>query len=123
VYYTAQPPYALLVIGLLVSLTSGAAFYATLTESAKLWSSKSSEYDISRLQGPKLLFPFVGIFAGACVFLSSGLAVFGFPTTIAYLISLPVTLLVSGLVWYQLGQVLIQLQQGGSQALDLDSWG
>jgi len=123
VYYTAQPPYALLIIGLLVSLTSGAAFYATLTESAKLWSSQSSKYDITRLQGPKLLFPFTGIFAGACVFLSSGLAVFGFPTAIAYLISLPVTLFVSGLVWSQLGQVLIQLQQGGSKALDLDSWG
>ncbi|MBP0015263.1 MAG: hypothetical protein J7545_23135 [Roseofilum sp. SBFL] len=122
-YYTAQPPYALLIIGLLVSLTSGAAFYATLTESAKLWSSQSSKYDITRLQGPKLLFPFTGIFAGACVFLSSGLAVFGFPTAIAYLISLPVTLFVSGLVWSQLGQVLIQLQQGGSKALDLDSWG
>ncbi|HBQ97917.1 MULTISPECIES: hypothetical protein [unclassified Roseofilum] len=122
-YYTAQPPYALLIIGLLVSLTSGTAFYATLTESAKLWSSQSSKYDITQLQGPKLLFPFTGIFAGACVFLSSGLAVFGFPTAIAYLISLPVTLFVSGLVWSQLGQVLIQLQQGGSKALDLDSWG
>ena len=93
-----------------------------LTRSAQRWSKDTDAEDITKLQGPALLFPFAGIFGGACVFLSSGLGIFGFPPSLAYLISLPISLFVSGLVWYQLGQVLIQLQEGGSKALDLDSW-
>jgi hypothetical protein len=41
---------------------------------------------------------------------------------IAFGISFLLTLLTGVLVWTQLGQILIQLEQGGSKALDLDSF-
>jgi hypothetical protein len=56
------------------------------------------------------------------VFLASGVQIFGFPTKLAYTIALPLTILMALLVWSQLGRILIQLERGGSKALDLDSF-
>jgi hypothetical protein len=46
--------------------------------------------------------------------------IFGFTTAIGYALAFPMTLLIGLLVWTQLGSVLRQLEQGGSQAIDLD---
>ncbi|MDI9635390.1 hypothetical protein QQ054_15415 [Oscillatoria amoena NRMC-F 0135] len=118
-----DPPYFLLIAGLLAGITSGLAFDATLKQSVQEWSKNRSTRTLANMRGVNLFLPFLGISAGICVFLSAGLEVFGFPGAIAYAISLPLTLFISGLVWYQLGQILIQLERGGSKALDLDSWG
>ncbi len=75
------------------------------------------------LQGSQLFVPFLGISIGICIFLASCLAFFGLPNLFDYALSLPLTVLINGLVWRQLGQVLKQLEQGGSKALDLDALG
>ncbi len=116
-----EPPYGLLVAGLLASLACGFAFNSTLTQQVKLWSESHSTRILANLQGPSLLLPFMGISAGACVFLASGVEIFGFPHWFSYGLALPLTLLIASLVWTQLGRILVKLEQGGSQALDLDS--
>lgn len=121
-YSLPDPPYFLLIAGLLASLTSGAAFDAVLRQSVKSWSQNRSTRILANLQGPQLFLPFLGVSVGACVFLSSGMTIFGFPASFAYLISLPLTALTCTLVWTQLGKILVQLERGGSQALDLDSF-
>lgn len=121
-YSLPDPPYFLLVAGLLASLTSGAAFDAVLRQSVKSWSQNRSTRILANLQGPQLFLPFLGISIGACVFLSSGMTIFGFPSSFAYSVSLPLTALTCLLVWTQLGKILGQLERGGSQALDLDSF-
>ena len=122
-YSFPEPPYFLLIAGLLASFTSGAAFNAVLKQSVKSWSISRSKQDLTRLRGLQLLLPFLGIAAGVCVFLSSGMEIFGFPANLAYAIALPLTVLIAWLIWFQLGKILIQLQEGGSKALDLDSFG
>ncbi|NJN56460.1 MAG: hypothetical protein HC879_02685 [Leptolyngbyaceae cyanobacterium SL_5_9] len=118
--YYSSPPYFLLFAGLLAGITSGIAFKTTLEQAVQEWSRNRSTRTLANLQGIQLLVPFVGIAIGACVFLSSGLEIFGFPTWLAYAIALPLTAFISLLVWYQLSSILVQLEKGGSKALDLD---
>lgn len=120
-YNIPEPPYFLLVAGLLISIASGTAFEAVLKQSVYAWAKNRSTRSLATLQGTELLLPFLGMVLGVCIFLSSGVEIFGFSTKLAYAISVPLTLLISGLIWRQLGKNLEQLEQGGSQALDLDS--
>lgn len=122
-YYFPEPPYVLLIAGLLAALTSGVAFDATLRQGVQKWSLNRSTRTLAVLQGIALRLPYLGICIGVCVFLASGVQIFGFPTKLAYAIALPLTLFTGLLVWSQLGKNLVQLEQGGSKALDLDSFG
>jgi uncharacterized protein (DUF2062 family) len=118
-----EPPYFLLIASLLISFASGAAFNSVLKQSVQRWSISRSTRDLANLRGLQLLLPFLGIVAGVCVFLSSGMEFFGIPSKLAYTIAVPLTLAIAALIWFQLGKILIQLQEGGSKALDLDSFG
>lgn len=117
-----DPPYFLLVAGMLAALASGLAFEATLKELVQAWAKTRSSRMLANLQGVQLQLPFLGICIGVCVFLGSGLEIFGFPTWLSYAISIPLTIFMGWLVWYQLGKLLVQLDKGGSKALDLDSF-
>ncbi|HEY9874684.1 MAG TPA: hypothetical protein V6D12_14695 [Candidatus Obscuribacterales bacterium] len=119
-YYFPEPPYFLLVAGLFASMASGLAFQATLKQKVYEWSKNRSTRTLAEMRGSQLLLPFLGISGGVCVFLGAGLEVFGFPSWLSYIISVPLTIFISILVWSQLRQVLIQLERGGSKALDLD---
>lgn len=116
-----EPPYFFLFAGLLAGLTSGLAFKATLEQFVREWAKTRSTRTLASLQGMQLQLPFLGISVGVCVFLASGLEVFGFPASLAYTVSIILTVLIALLVWSQLGKLLIQLERGGSRALDLDS--
>lgn len=120
--YYYDPPYFLLVAGLLASITSGLAFEATLKQSVKAWADSRSTRTLANLKGTALRLPYLGICSGICMFLASGVQIFGFPAKIAYAIALPLTIMTALLVWSQLGKILVQLEQGGSKALDLDSF-
>ncbi len=121
-YYPSDPPYFLLLASLLVSLASGAAFEAVLKQSVRDWQKNRSTRTLANLRGMQLFVPFVGIAIGSAVFLAAGVEIFGLPTQFAYALSIPMTTVVGWLVWAQLGKILIQLQEGGSQALDLDGF-
>jgi hypothetical protein len=122
VAFYSEPPYFLLIASLLFGITSGFAFKATLEELVRNWSRDRSINLTEEINRLELLLPFFGIGIGICVFLASGLQIFTFPIDISYLFSVPLTLLTSGLVWWQLGKLLEQLMRGGSKALDLDSF-
>lgn len=120
--YYYNPPYFLLVAGLFAGIASGLAFDATLRQAVKEWSNNRSTRTLANLHGLTLRLPFLGICGGVCVFLASGVQIFGFPPKLAYAIAIPLTVLTALLVWSQLGKILIQLEKGGSKALDLDSF-
>lgn len=119
-YSFPEPPYLLLIVGLLASLASGTAFDAVLKQSVREWSKNRSTYTLANVRGTQLLVPFLGIAGGCCFFLSAGMEIFGLPTFLAYGIAVPLTIGITWLVWWQLGKILAELEQGGSQALDLD---
>lgn len=117
----SDPPYFLIIAGLFVSLTSGLAFEATLKEQVRAWSKKRSAQEIAQAKGFYLLFPFLGICAGICVFLAAGLDIFGLGMKFSYTLAIPMTVLIGWLIWSQLGKLLVMLQEGGSSAIDLDA--
>lgn len=114
-YYPLEPPYILLVIGFLTALTSGFALSGSLKLIVQRWESDST--DNTR----QLLIPFIGITGGISLFLPSGLEIFGFPSTLALGIGLPLSLLTCLLIWFQLGSLLDFARRRGLQSLDLDS--
>ena len=121
-YYFPEPPYFLMTAGLLAGMASGLAFEATLKQAVQLWSKNRSTRTLATLKGMQLSLPFLGMAGGICVFLASGMEIFGFPKLLSYEIALPLTVLTGWLVWRQLSKLLIELERGGSQALDLDSF-
>ncbi|RCJ31327.1 hypothetical protein A6770_20220 [Nostoc minutum NIES-26] len=120
-YYPLQPPYLLLVIGFFIALTSGVALSGTLKLIVQKWQKNSTESPKSNSSLRQLFVPFLGITIGVCLFLYSGLAIFGFPSFLALAVGLPISLLTCLLVWLQLGSMLTFAERQGMRSLDLDS--
>ena len=122
-YYFPDPPLFLIFVGFVVGVTCGLAFEATLKDKVNLWRTQPLQTKESQLSDMiALRIPFIGICVGICIFLASGLEVFIYSRVFSYALSLPLTLLIGGLVWTQLQKLIVQLLQGGSKALDLDSY-
>jgi len=120
-YLFAQPPYLLLLFGILISVSCGTAFQKVLKENVKQWYNSKEQDQGESLQTLSLFVPFLGICGGIFTFLVAGLQIVINEWLISSAISLPLTLLTGRLVWSQLRILLAKLQEGGSQALDLDN--
>ncbi|MEH2373213.1 hypothetical protein [Nostoc sp.] len=121
-YFPLQPPYFLLLVGFLAALTSGLALSGTLKVIVQKWPSERTENTKPRSSLKQLLVPFIGITGGTCLFLSSGLEIFGFPSSLALGVGLPISLFTCLLVWLQLGSMMTFIEREGMQSLDLDSF-
>ncbi|MDZ8261805.1 hypothetical protein [Nostoc sp. ChiQUE01b] len=120
-YFPEQPPYFLLLVGFLIALTSGLALSGTLKVIVQNWPSERAENTQPRSSLKQLLVPFIGITGGTCLFMSSGLEIFGFPSSLALGVGLPISLFTCLLVWLQLGSMMTFIEREGMQSLDLDS--
>ena len=119
-YYSQTPPYFLLAAGLFISITSGLAFSAVLKDAVAAWYQNRSTRSISKLQRVDLQLPFLGICLGSCVFLASGMNIFGFGAKVAYAMAAPLVVLSAVLVWFQLKKNLAALESGNMRAFELD---
>ncbi|MBF2037242.1 MAG: hypothetical protein IGR92_17625 [Leptolyngbyaceae cyanobacterium T60_A2020_046] len=117
-----QPPYVLFVAGFLAAVAAGSAFGATLQQFTQKWARDRGSVLLKDVRGFSLQLPYFGICSGVCVFLASGIQLFGFPAGPAYALGASMTGLMALLVWRQLGVILKQLEKGGSKALDLDAF-
>jgi len=113
-----QAPYLLLVVGLFASLTSGLAFASVLKGSVEQYLRDRTPDYLAALRGVSLQLPFAGICMGICLFLASSVEIFAFSTKLSYAIALPLTILIGALVWYQLMQLLAEIERKGLQALN-----
>ncbi|MEM9216672.1 MAG: hypothetical protein AAGD25_20275 [Cyanobacteria bacterium P01_F01_bin.150] len=120
--FYADIPYGLMIGGFLLSVKCGFAFSEILKKSTRKWSSNRANMSLNEVRDMTLLIPFVGICIGICLFLGSGIQIFAFSAQFSYAVSVPVTFFVGIAMWYQLGQVLDQIQKGGSRALDIDAF-
>jgi formate hydrogenlyase subunit 3/multisubunit Na+/H+ antiporter MnhD subunit len=119
VYFYYNPPYFFLVAGLLIGVTCGAAFGAVLKQSVSDWQQKRSTRSLATLRGVDLQLPFFGICMGICIFLASGLGIFGFMPGPSYAFSAVTTFLCAGLIWRQLKGNLALLESGEARAFDI----
>lgn len=122
-YYLPEPPLGLLLFGFLIGITCGGAFDATLKLQVKQWQKQVKAGESTDLtQMSQFLLPFFGICMGIWVFLGAGLEIFIYDRTISFLLAGLTTLFTAGLVWRQLKNLIVQLLEGGSEALDLDAF-
>ncbi|MDB9374975.1 hypothetical protein [Nodularia sphaerocarpa] len=101
-----QPPYFLLLIGLLISLLCGLPFAITLQKRVQDWIENHSPATLPRWAKLQLLIPFIGTAIGVSIAFASMLEILGFPTLPSYLLSLLVTSLVTSWVWAEIGNLL-----------------
>lgn len=101
-----QPPYFLLLIGLLISFLCGLPFAITLRQRVQDWEQNHSPATLPRWGKLQLLIPFVGTIIGFSITFASMLEIFGLPTLPSYLISLLVTTLLGSWVWSEIGNLL-----------------
>jgi hypothetical protein len=121
-YFPSDPPYFLFAISLLAGLACGRAFEVTLRDLVKIWAKSKSSRVILELKSASIKVPYLGMTISIAVFMSTGLEVFGLPSLFGFIVAVPITLGIALLVWRQLGQMLVELDRGGSAALDLDSF-
>ena len=121
-YSLPEPPLALIFFGLLIGVTSGLAFKETLTQLVKKYFKTDPKDLPSELETLEIRLPFVVMLVGICIFLAGGLEIFILNRWLSYALSLPLTIFTGALVWQQLGKLLIQLKEGGSQSIDLDAF-
>ncbi|NEO55133.1 MAG: hypothetical protein F6K54_19870 [Okeania sp. SIO3B5] len=110
-YNLPQPPYFLIAVGLLMSLSSGIVFAKLIKQLVKDWSENPSTCNIVSMRGLTLQLPYIGIAIGALIFLSSSLQLFGFTNLVAYSICLPLTVATGVVVWIQLTKILDKMEQ------------
>ncbi|MFM7603284.1 MAG: hypothetical protein ACKO7R_19125 [Pseudanabaena sp.] len=121
-YFPSDPPYFLFAVSLVAGLACGRSFEVTLRNLVSIWSSSKSSRVMLELKSSSIKVPYIGMTISIAVFMATGLEVFGFPSSFGYIVAIPVTAGIALLVWRQLGQMLIELERGGSAALDLDSF-
>lgn len=121
-YYIPESPYLLVVFGFLAGITSGVAFEASLKQKVQELCKTPGIQKLIPREQLEILTPFLGICGGITLFLAGGLGLFNVRLLVASVISLVLTALMALLIWSQLGKLLIQLQEGGSKAIDLDAY-
>lgn len=118
--YYASPYYLLLVGGPLAALAAGSAFAATLKDAVQEWRTEHATQTLADLR-LRMIAPFLAMASGICVFLAAGVNWFGFPLNIAFGVSVVLTVFTVLLVWVQLNRLLVQLEKGNRDVLNLDA--
>jgi hypothetical protein len=119
-YFPVNPPYFLFMASLIAGLACGKAFETSLRQLVQEWAQSRSSRTLLNLKGIAIQLPYAGITISIGVFLSSGLEIFGFPPGLAYKVAIPLTIGSAYFVWRQLSKLLVELDRGGSAAMDLD---
>jgi hypothetical protein len=120
-----EPPYILLVAGLLITLTCMLPLTIMIRERMHYWSENLSPDTLSSEGRLQLIFPFLGTVGGVCLVLIAVLEVLGLPVLPAILLSLLSMLLSGYFAWLQLGTMLSRraLRSYMEQFIDFPSVG
>jgi hypothetical protein len=118
-YYLPQPPFLVALLGIFVAVTCGSAFQNLISQKLRESYKNPQSKNSFKLEDSIITATYWGISLGVWIFLGGGLLIFGFGIISSYGVALLLTLFTASLVWDQLGEVLLQLKEGGSEALDL----
>ena len=121
-YFPSDPPYFLFAISLVAGLACGRSFEVTLRNLVNMWAASKSTRVMLELKSASIKVPYLGMSISIAIFMATGLEIFGLPTLFGYIVAVPFTVGIAFQIWRQLGQMLIELERGGSAALDLDSF-
>lgn len=116
-----DPPYFLIGIAALCGLACGKAFEVSIKRKTYEWSQGQSLQPLSNVYEVRLFVPYLGICFCSWVFVGSSLTTFAVTWIIGFAMSTFVVLSSGLLVWFQLKKLLKTLEEGGSEALEIDN--
>jgi hypothetical protein len=101
-----EPPYVLLIAGLIIVITCAIPFFILVRQRLEYWSKNDSASALPVRGSIQIILPFSGMMGGLCIFIAAALEVLGVPILPALLLSLLLILLTSYVSWVLLGRIL-----------------
>jgi hypothetical protein len=122
-HYVNPPVYTLIMVTNFFAIAFGFIFKDMLEYQVSEWNTKRQSQSQINYKTPNLIVAYLGLCISLLVFVGASLSVFCSIYWIAYGLSAIVVLPTALLIWVQLGSMLILLVRGGSEAVDIDSYG
>lgn len=118
-----KPIYILVIASTLLAIAWGIIFKDMLEYQVNRWYAHRQSQSEVNYQKPSILVTYIGLTFFITVCMGTSFSVFGFPLWFAYGMAAAVVIPTALLVWFQLGSMLKLLVTGGSEAMDIDSYG
>ncbi len=118
-----KPVYVIVVASTLLAVAWGLIFKDMLEYQVNSWYANRTSQTSVYYQKPIIVFTYAVLTLFVTVCVASSLTVFGFSILSASIISGVIVLPTAALIWFQLGSMLELLVFGGSEAVDIDSYG
>lgn len=118
-----KPVYVVVVASTLLAVAWGLIFKDMLEYQVNSWYSNRASQTEIYYQKPVIVFTYAVLTIFVLVCVASSLTVFGFSILFAGAMAGVIVLPTAALIWFQLGSMLKLLVFGGSEAVDIDSYG
>jgi hypothetical protein len=122
-HYVNPPVYTLIMVTNFVAIAFGFIFKDMLEYQVSKWNINRLTQGQINYKTPNILIAYLGLCISLFVFSGASLSVFCQIYWIAYGLSAVVVFPTALLIWLQLGSMLALLVEGGSEAVDIDSYG
>ena len=121
--FVNPPVYTLIMVTNFFAIAFGFIFKDMLEYQVAQWDTNRQSQERINYKTPNIIVAYLGLCISLVVFVGASLSVFGLVSWLPYMLAAIVVALPALLVWVQLGSMLSLLVRGGSQAVDIDSYG
>ena len=121
--FVNPPVYTLIMVTNFFAIAFGFIFKDMLEYRVAQWNTNRQLLKRIDYQTPNITIAYLGLSICLFLFMAASLSVFGLVYWLAWLVAAIVVLPTALLVWVQLGSMLSLLVSGGSEAVDIDSYG
>lgn len=121
--YVNPPVYSVIMVSNFFAIAFGFIFKDMLEYQVAQWDANRQSQGQIHYKTPSSIVAYLGLTLCLTVFMGAGFSVFGLVPLLAYGMAAVVVLPTALLIWVQLGSMLALLVQGGSEAVDIDSYG
>lgn len=118
-----KPIYIVVIASTLLAVTWGIIFKDMLEYQVNQWYANRGNQSRVNYQKPNILATYIGLSVFVLICVGSSFAVFGFSYLVAFAMASVVVVPTAVLLWFQLGSMFQLLVSGGSEAIDIDSYG
>jgi hypothetical protein len=121
--FVNPPVYTLIMVTNFFAIAFGFIFKDMLEYQVAQWDTNRQSQERINYNTPNIVVAYAGLCISLVVFMGASLSVFGLVSALGYIAAAIVVLPTALLVWVQLGSMLSLLVSGGSEAVDIDSYG
>lgn len=121
--FVNPPVYTLIMVTNFLAIAFGFIFKDMLEYQVAQWNTNRQSQERIDYQTPNIIVAYLGLCISLLIFMAASFSVFGFFPLLACSVAAIVVVPTALLVWVQLGSMLSLLAEGGSEAVDIDSYG